>query len=346
MITSNTRNEKWGHIGYDRDSDEFAAYLRNPRSRPIVSRPLSVGCLVTGRCNLRCPHCYGNEESLPKEELDINCWRDIFRHLRSWGLMRVDISGGEPTLRRDLIEIAREAVGAGLQVVISTNGLPLASKGVRGYPSVRWHVSLDSGLHEIHERRRLLRILEPSKNSLEKASKFISQCIDAGSMVRVLTCVGKDNKDALFALGEHLALLGVRDWNISRVIPAGRAQEDYLQRWEISDESVLEQVQNLRCAFPFLRIRYSNRTHQDGYFLLVLPDGSLATQYTDGRDKVVLGKVLDMSLDDLRSDARFSLHAHGEKWIAATLEWQSATAPRPLHELISSGPQVSANFSR
>jgi MoaA/NifB/PqqE/SkfB family radical SAM enzyme len=259
--------------------------------------------------------------------------------------MRVDISGGEPTLRRDLVEIAREAIGTGLQVVISTNGLPLASKGVSGFPHVRWHVSLDSGLHEIHERRRLLPILAPSTNSLEKASTFISRCIDAGSVVRVLTCVGRDNEDALFSLGEHLVFLGVRDWNISRVIRAGRAQQDYLQRWEILDESVQEQVRNLRCAFPFIRIRYSNRTQQDGYFLLVLPDGSLATQYTDERDKVILGTALDLSLDDLRNDARFNLQAHGEKWIAATLDCQPGPESSRLHELISSDPRVSSNVS-
>jgi MoaA/NifB/PqqE/SkfB family radical SAM enzyme len=344
MITS-TRAEKWGLVAYDRDLDEFEARLFDTSISPVIDRPLSVGCLVTGRCNLRCPHCYGNEEALPSVELDFRRWRDIFKHLRSWGLIRVDISGGEPSLRADLAQIIREAVDVGLEAIISTNGMPLASKGISGFPTARWHVSLDSGLDEIHERRRLLQVLKPSKNSLEKASTFITRCLECNCPVRVLTCIGKDNQDALFALGEHLALLGVRDWNISRVIRAGRAQTDYLEQWHVSDESVLEQVRDLRCAFPFIRIRYSNRTQQDGYFLLVLPDGSLVTQYTDGRDKVVLGKTLDLSLDDLRHDARFSLQAHGGKWIAGPLEWQPATESSAPQKLICSDPQVSIHLS-
>jgi len=326
MVTS-TRAEKWGRVVYDRSIDEFEAHLSDPNNSPVISRPLSVGCLVTGKCNLRCPHCYGNEESLPSEELDVKHWRDVFKHLRSWGVMRVDLSGGEPTLRLDLGRIASEAADIGLQVVVSTNGMPLANKGVAGFPITRWHVSLDSGLEEIHEQRRLLPVLRPSKNSLEKASTFISRCLDAGRPVRVLTCIGKDNKDALFALGEHLALLGVRDWNISRVLRAGRAQAEYSKRWEIADESVLEQVHDLRYAFPFIRIRFSNRTRKDGYFLLVLPDGTLATQYTDGRDKVTLGNLVDLSLDDLRRDSRFNLRAHGQKWLSAVLEWQAGFEP-------------------
>jgi MoaA/NifB/PqqE/SkfB family radical SAM enzyme len=344
MITS-TRAEKWGLVAYDRDLDEFEAHVFDSAVSPLVDRPLSVGCLVTGKCNLRCPHCYGNEEALPSLELDFRRWRDIFKHLRSWGLMRIDISGGEPTLRPDLAQIIQEAIDVGLEAVISTNGMPLARKGISDFPMARWHVSLDSGLNEIHEQRRLLPVLKPSKNSLEKASTFITRCLEVGRPIRVLTCIGKDNQDALFALGEHLALLGVRDWNISRVIRAGRAQADYLERWKVSDEAVLEQVRDLRCAFPFIRIRYSNRTEQNGYFLLVLPDGSLATQYTNGNDKVVLGKVLDLTLDDLRHNARFSLNAHGEKWIAATLEGQPRTESAPRHELFSLDHCVSANLS-
>jgi len=340
MITS-TRLEKWGHIAYDRDIDEFEAHLLVSDISPAIDRPLSVGCLVTGRCNLRCPHCYGNEEALPSVELDFRRWSEILKRLRSWGLMRVDISGGEPTLRPDLAQIAQEAVDVGLEVVISTNGMPLASKGTLGFPSVRWHVSLDSGLAEIHERRRLLPILKPSKDSLERASRFIGQCLDMGSPVRVLTCIGKDNQGALFALGEHLALLGVRDWNISRVIRAGRAQPDYLERWDVMDESMLQQLCDLRCAFPFIRIRYSNRTQQDGYFLLVLPDGTLATQYTDGRDKVALGNALDLSLDQLRRSPTFNLRAHGEKWINGALAWQTGFGPgsRRNSETLSSPEQ-------
>src|SRR5579862_1108056 len=110
-MISCVRAEKWGRVAYDRDSDEFESHVLDPDAPLIVSGPLSVGCLVTGRCNLSCEFCYGDEESLPRAELSVRAWRDIFTHLTSWGLMRVDLSGGEPTIRRDLSEIAGAAVG-------------------------------------------------------------------------------------------------------------------------------------------------------------------------------------------------------------------------------------------
>jgi molybdenum cofactor biosynthesis enzyme MoaA len=297
--------------------------LANDKTTVVVVARLSAGCLVTRRCNLACAFCYGNDEALPKGELTADQWKQLFKHMRSWGLMRVDLSGGEPTLRKDIGQIADAATNAGLNAVLSTNGLLLSDKGPKDLPhDVRIHVSLDSGFELVHDASRLLRTLNPSQQSFQKTSKFISKCLEQDRRVRVLTCVGPHNQEGLFQLGEHIAGLGVTEWNISRILRAGRAQREYEHRWQVDDAEIVEQIHNMREAYPWLRIRYSNRTEQDGYFLLVLPDGMLATQYTDSRDKVCLGKAIEMRLDDLRNHPGFDLASHGRKWIAATVELQ------------------------
>ncbi|HYX71585.1 MAG TPA: radical SAM protein [Nitrososphaera sp.] len=317
------REEYWGKIEYDTELDEFEAQVCSGTRIISVDRPLSAGCLVTGRCNLRCDFCYGNDESLPKEELSTDEWKQIFARLKSWGLMRVDLSGGEPTTRNDISEIANNALSVGLNVVLSTNGLLLHQTGPTQLPKkTRIHVSLDSGFEDIHEASRLLRSFRPSDQSFKKVGQFIRKCLAQRYRLRVLTCVGPHNCEGLFQLGEYLALLGVTEWNISRILPAGRAQINYKERWEIEDEALLEQISNIRNVFRWMRVRYSNRTEQNGYFLLVLPDGSLATQYTDGRDKVILGRVIDMSLEDLRAHSQFNLSRHARKWIASTVGCQ------------------------
>ena len=316
------RSESWGHLVYCPASDVFEACASGPISRIDIDRPISAGCIVTGRCNLKCQYCYGNDESLPTKELSAEEWSTVFSRLRSWGLMRVDLSGGEPTIRPDIAEIAAAALEVGLHVVVSTNGMLLAKKGLSLLPSgIRLHISLDSGFSEIHEASRIRRNLLPSNGSLEVVTGVAKMAVDAGYYVRVLTCIGRHNSHGLVELGERLALAGVRDWNISRILAAGRAQLDR-ERWEVDEGAVLEQVHAMRDCYPWMQIGYSNRTKQEGYFLLVLPDGSLATQYTDGRDKVVLGQLGSMSLDDLRNHPEFDLSLHARKWVAVTVEYQ------------------------
>lgn len=99
-----------GRLVYDNVWDEFEAHLREGFTDAGVCRPISAGCVVTARCNLRCGFCYGNFESLPTKEISADEWARVFGRLRSWGLMRVDLSRGEPTMRQDLAQIAQAAI--------------------------------------------------------------------------------------------------------------------------------------------------------------------------------------------------------------------------------------------
>ena len=318
------RKESWGHTVYEPHLDEFEARVRGDVPFVVIDRPISAGCLVTGRCNLRCQYCYGNDESLPRKELSAAEWARVFLRLKSWGLMRVDLSGGEPTVRTDIKEIASAALDADLNVVVSTNGLLLANRGLSLLPSgVRLHISVDSGFAGVHEASRVRRDMRPSTGSFGKTMAVVEDAVNAGYRVRVLTCIGRHNAEGLIELGERLALAGVNEWNVSRVLAAGRARlaAGDTNRWQVDDNGVLAQIDTMRRCYPWMRIRYSNRTRQDGYFLLVLPDGSVATQYTDERDKVVLGQASTMTVGDLRAHPDFDLDAHARKWIATTVEW-------------------------
>ena len=182
------RDEPWGQLVYEPDLDEFEAHVCGDVPCIQVDRPVSAGCLVTGRCNLKCQYCYGNDESLPKKEMSTLEWASVFGRLRSWGLMRVDLSGGEPTIRNDITQIAQSAMDADLNVVLSTNGLPLSRKDSL-FPSlsVRLHISMDSGFADVHEASRIRRDMRPSTGSMEMVLEVATRAVNAGYRVRVLT---------------------------------------------------------------------------------------------------------------------------------------------------------------
>ena len=202
--------------------------------------------------------------------------------------------------------------------VLSTNAMLLNESTLRRMPvDVGLHISLDSGFSDEHAASRILRNGQPSAGSLQRVEHVIRAAIANGNRVRILTCVGPHSCYQLFELGERLAGLGVSEWNISRILPAGRALRNYDECWLINEQRIHEQITAMRKAYGWIRIRFSNRTKQDGYFLLVLPDGTLATQWTDGQDKVLLGRVLDMTLHELQSHPKFDLLGHGRKWLSS-----------------------------
>jgi pyruvate formate lyase activating enzyme len=82
------------------------------------------GVLFLPGCNFRCPFCHNHPLLLrPQDFPTLNLETILFRLKRFTGWVEgVTISGGEPTLQRDLPELAGRLKAEGLKVKVDTNG--------------------------------------------------------------------------------------------------------------------------------------------------------------------------------------------------------------------------------
>ncbi len=83
---------------------------------------------ITQRCNLRCPVCFADAAHQPPPDPDMATIESWYRMLlASSGPCNVQLSGGDPTVRRDLPDIIRlgRELGFGF-IQVNTNGLRLA----------------------------------------------------------------------------------------------------------------------------------------------------------------------------------------------------------------------------
>ena len=88
--------------------------------------PLGLLAELTHRCPLQCPYC-SNPLRLEGAgtELDTATWQDVLRQAARLGVLQLHLSGGEPTLRRDLEDIVASAADAGLYTNLITAGVLL-----------------------------------------------------------------------------------------------------------------------------------------------------------------------------------------------------------------------------
>jgi Fe-coproporphyrin III synthase len=107
---------------------------------------------ATHDCNLRCKHCYFFEHAQPEESLSTEEWLALLEH---WYRTRSRLEfpffqcswvGGEPLIRRDLIERGRRYFR--YNTVVTNGTIPLPD-----WPDVNWYVSVD-GDEEVHEELR------------------------------------------------------------------------------------------------------------------------------------------------------------------------------------------------
>ncbi|NLK52934.1 MAG: radical SAM protein [Syntrophomonadaceae bacterium] len=106
-------------IKYERDSRQLRPGMLQFSTS---ERPLVVWN-TTNRCNLRCQHCYLDaEDRAYSGELTTEQARSFIHDLAEMKAPVLLFSGGEPVLRRDLLELGRLAADLGLRPVLSTNG--------------------------------------------------------------------------------------------------------------------------------------------------------------------------------------------------------------------------------
>jgi cyclic pyranopterin phosphate synthase len=83
---------------------------------------------ITDRCNYKCVYCRTGQVGAQFSELKTNDYLRIIRSFVSLGIEKVRLTGGEPLLRRDLLEMVQELstwrtpAGAKLDLAITTNG--------------------------------------------------------------------------------------------------------------------------------------------------------------------------------------------------------------------------------
>ncbi|MCI4324810.1 MAG: GTP 3',8-cyclase MoaA [Thermoplasmata archaeon] len=101
---------------------------------------------LTQRCNLRCVFCHMEGQLVSQAELPPEQIEHVVRAAVRAGVERVKLTGGEPTLRSDIVEIVRRIAALGVEVSMTTNGLRLANlaEPLRAAGLSRVNVSLPS----------------------------------------------------------------------------------------------------------------------------------------------------------------------------------------------------------
>ena len=199
----------------------------------------SVFWEATLRCNAGCPFCGSRcgEENGPEVdgETVYNTFASISRSYDPAQIM-INVTGGEPLLRKDLFEVMGRVRLLGFPWGMVTNGSLITEEKIRlmketGMRTIS--VSIDD-LFEAHEKLRRL-----PKGAFQQIMKMLQeldreQFLDT---IQITTVVNRNNIGSLEAMLEYFRRLPVDSWRLAIVDPIGRCreQEDLLLRSEELD---------------------------------------------------------------------------------------------------------------
>lgn len=181
---------------------------------------------MTGRCNLRCIHCYAGADSQQKQGLPAHVLTRVLDEAAAIGCRKVQFTGGECTLRKDLPDLILHAKSKKFELVeIFTNGTLLDESLVSflARHGVEVALSLHSSRPEIQDR------IAGVPGSLERIIKGLEYLLAYKIPVRCHTIAMKENEQDLTETMYFLHKLGVPTTPADPIRPTGRGTNP--ERW-------------------------------------------------------------------------------------------------------------------
>lgn len=167
---------------------------------------------ITGRCNLKCRHCYMQSPDGRYGELPLPDMLRIIEQLAAANVHLVELTGGEPFMRTDLLDILAALVAKQIGVLriysngtLITDNILLEIKKLGLLPAVQ--ISFDGcGAHDV--MRGIV--------NTETATLNAIQCLNSqGFPVIVATSIDRTNIHTLDATYTLLKELGIRSWRVA-----------------------------------------------------------------------------------------------------------------------------------
>jgi radical SAM protein with 4Fe4S-binding SPASM domain len=182
-------------------------------SRQVIEKriPVNGSIELTFRCNLRCAHCYcnlpANDSDAIEKELKTEEVFDILDQIAEAGCLWLLITGGEPLLRKDFLEIYTYAKKKGFIITLFTNGTlitPVVVDCLAEWPPHKVEITLYGATKETYER------ISGIPGSFERCKRGIGLLLEREISLELKTMVMTLNHDDVFQIKEYAEELGVK----------------------------------------------------------------------------------------------------------------------------------------
>lgn len=165
-------------IEYNTEKDIYNIRLKSP---------LSVCWQITTKCNLNCKYCISSSNMSGDYGLSTEKAKEIINQLGNLGVNRLDFTGGEPLLRRDLKELIECSKSNNINTIVTTNTILLNDENIEWLKLADLvQVSID-GPEDIHNFQR-------NANVYKKTIENIAELKKAGCKVRLNSFIFNSNK--------------------------------------------------------------------------------------------------------------------------------------------------------
>lgn len=282
-------------------------------------RPFILFWEVTRACVLACRHCRAiAQPHAHPEELTHDEAMRLIDSIAELAPPMLVLTGGDPMMRPDILELIGRATAKGLRVALSPAATPRLLQAdfaqLRQAGVVSMSLSLDGATRETHDRFRGV------PHTFERTLQAAQAAKEAGIQLQINTTLSHSTLPELDAFIDLMRELRPDVWSVFVLVPTGRASaEDLPTADEL--ESVWQRLESLRSQLPFA-IKTTEGHHYRRVLMQATKTGGQAPRHLiptrDGKGVLFIshtGEVqpsgfLPLTAGNVRTDDLATLYRH------------------------------------
>lgn len=264
---------------------EFEKYIFNTKKTYVDNDfviPSNIYIRLNRICNLSCSFCLAEKMSagLSTEQLKI-----ILQKLKSYGIKKVKLTGGEPTLRSDFFEIIRYSIALGINPAIYSN-LVISEDIIDKL--VEYPISVSTSIHGDEKFHDTI----TQKGAYKKTYSNISKLVLAHIPVTIHMVVMSKNFNLAETVINDAITAGVKKVTFQTLIPREKGAGLFN-----NGENIRDIREKLKLLYP-LKEKYSSKIQisfsdlYEKYCYVLETDGAIYLETEDcKKDKFIRGLI-------------------------------------------------------
>lgn len=215
---------------------EYSANMSAPHRMDLMVSAMTDRC-GSWKCNQKCIFCYAAGQKLSSsEELSTEQWKMVIDKLAKANVPMLTFTGGEPTLRSDLVQLI--AYSKKFITRLNTNGVNLTKDLVNNLTKAELdsvQITLYSSDEKIHNEL-------VGTNNYKATVQGIINSVEAGLNISVNTPLCRLNSDYTKTL-DFIHSLGVNFVTVSGIICTGVAKDNH-QKYDLDENELFKIIKN------------------------------------------------------------------------------------------------------
>lgn len=291
-----------------------------------IKPPLWILLELTHKCPLECAYCYNQLDfAKTKDAMSKEDWFRVMEQARNMGAVQLGISGGEPLLNKDVVEIVKKANDLKFYTNLITSGVG-APKGVVSKLKEAGLKTVQLGVQS-HDRNTMT-LITNNKNSYDEKIAFAKEVKEAGLQLIVNTCITRQNIHQVGDIIEFAESLGANyleianiqyyGWALKNVNALLPTQEQITKAREVTNYYRKER-KDMRVFFvvpDYFATRPKACMNGLGTtFLTINPDGIALPCNTANTLPLEFPNVKEFSVEEIWNNSEAFNYFRGDKWM-------------------------------